>query len=167
MMNTAIQSDTLGLCIFFSLPKSSSKIGSARPESEFWNLVCFLHTREGCSNAFQPYVWYAKSAILRRVATMLKRNCGRVGVFVLSIYADHRSKQDSGELDRMILWPQGEVSVLETLAVLAHLSDVQQQIICELLHGAQQSQQRGPLDQERLAAVQSERGKGTVFDATA
>ena len=95
------------------------------------------------------------------------RKAGRAGVFVLSVYADHPGKQDAGKLDRMILWPQGEVSVLETLAVLAHLADVQQQIVCELLKGAQQSEQRGPLDEERLAAVQAKRGKGTVFDASA
>lgn len=98
---------------------------------------------------------------------MPKPGRGRVGVFVLSVYADHRSKQDSGELDRMILWPQGEVSVLETLAVLHHLSDISQQIVRALREGAQELQQRGPLDEDRLAAVKPVGGKGTIFDATA
>lgn len=89
---------------------------------------------------------------------------GRVGVFVLSIYADRRTKRD---LDRMILWPQGEISVLETLAVLEHLADISQQIICTLRNGAQESEERGPLNEDRLAVTQAKRGKGTRFDATA
>lgn len=92
---------------------------------------------------------------------------GRQGVFVLSLYADRRSAQDHGELERMVVWPGGEVSVVEAVAVVKHLARAQDQIITGLLQAVKQLQESGALDEYRLTTRQSEGGQGSGVDATA
>lgn len=103
---------------------------------------------------------------------------GRRGVFVLSLYEDVPldGVSDYGPLRRMALWPSGPVSVSTALAVVGELASVQADILAdiqladiqaELLHRVKKLEQGGPLDEDRLAAAQSEGRKGSVFDASA
>ena len=91
---------------------------------------------------------------------------GRQGLFVLSLYTD-RSDRLEGKLNRMVMWPQGEVSAVEAVAVVLHLARAQNEILVSMLKAVQEFEERGPLDQNCLAAVQAEGGKGSVFDAAA
>lgn len=92
---------------------------------------------------------------------------GREGVFVLSLYADDRGQQDRGELDVMVVWPQGEVSVVEAVAVVRHLARAQEQITGSLLELVKELQESGALDEYRLAPRKPEGGQRFVFDASA
>ncbi len=94
-------------------------------------------------------------------------NRGREGVFVLSLYADHRSQRDHGELERMVVWPQGEVSVVQAVAVLMHLARTVDRVALGLLKSVQQLEECGALDEDCLSPVKPVGGKGLVFDASA
>jgi hypothetical protein len=92
---------------------------------------------------------------------------GRQGVFLLSLYADRRGAQDRGELERMVVWPAGEVSVVEAVAVVRHLARAQEAIITGLLQAVKELQESGALDEYRLSSRQAEGGEGSCFDAAA
>ena len=94
-------------------------------------------------------------------------NRGRQGVFLLSLYADRRGAQDRGELERMVVWPAGEVSVVEAVAVVKHLARAQDAIITGLLQAVKQLQESGALEEYRLSSRQAEGGEGSGFDAAA
>lgn len=95
------------------------------------------------------------------------RKRGREGVFVLSLYADYASQRDAGVLDRLMLWPQGSLSVVQALAVVDHLARSQQVILEALLKGAKQQEEGGALNENALAPGQPKCGQGAVFDASA
>jgi len=130
------------------------------------------HTLRGC----QSYPWYNEWR-LNRGGLGLGERCvemgnrggsrGRAGVFLLSLYADRRSAQDVGELERMVVWPQGEVSVVEAVAVVKHLARAQDAIITGLLQAVKELQESGALDEYRLSSRQAEGGQGSRFDAAA
>jgi hypothetical protein len=126
------------------------------------------HTLRGC----QSYPWYNEWRLNRGGLGLGERgagmgNRGRAGVFLLSLYADRRSAQDVGELERMVVWPQGEVSVVEAVAVVKHLARAQDAIITGLLQAVKELQESGALDEYRLSSRQAEGGQGSRFDAAA
>lgn len=91
----------------------------------------------------------------------------RVGLFVLSLYSDARLHRDRGELDRMVLWPQGEVSILQALAVVDHLARCQREIVKALIDGAQQGEEGAALNEYLLAFAEPEGREPAAFDKPA
>ncbi len=89
----------------------------------------------------------------------------RRGVFVLSLYEDDR--RGEGFLEAMTVWPQGEVTPVQALAVVLHLARTVDRVALGLLKSVQQLEECGALDEDCLTSVEPECRKGLVFDASA